>query len=115
MNCGQEQPIAKGAARWRMTENAIIVVVTITQGQAEAEVWLQEVIEPPGLRPSLSFIIVVVIAIGIVVIVVIAETPPADGQWPIDGLPLAPVRCIGMCSTTMMSVSLSSSSSLSPS
>ncbi len=92
-----------------MTENAIIIIVTITRGQAEAEVWLQEVVKPQGLRPSLPFIIVVVIVIGIVVIVIIAEILLANGRRPIDGLPLTPVRCIGMCSTTTMDASLSSS------
>ncbi len=109
--CGQEQPIAAQAARWRMTENAIIIVVAITRGQAESEVRSQEVVEPPGLRPSSSFIIVVVVVVGIVVIVVVAETPPADGRRPIDGSPLTLVRCIGMCSTTTMPASSSSSSS----
>jgi hypothetical protein len=61
-----------------MTENAIIIIVAITQGEAEAEVWLQEVVKPQGLRPSSLFIIVIVVVVGIVVIVVIAETPPSD-------------------------------------
>jgi hypothetical protein len=87
-----------------MTENTIIVIVAITWGQAEAEVWLQEVIEPQGLRPSLLFIIVIVIIV--IVIVILAEAPPADSWWPIDGSSLALVRCIGMCSTTMMAASL---------
>jgi hypothetical protein len=85
---GQEQPIAARAARRCMTENAIIIVVAITRGQAQVEVWPQEVVEAQGLRPSLSFIIVVVVVVGIVVIVVVAETPPADGRRPIDGSPL---------------------------
>ncbi len=93
-----------------MTENAIIIVVAITRGQAEAEVRSHQ-----GLRPSSSFIIVVVVVVGIVVIVVVAETPPADRRRPIDGSPLAPVRCIGMCSTTSMDASSSSSSSSSSS
>jgi hypothetical protein len=54
--CGQEQPIAARAARWRTMENAIVIVVAITQGQAEARVWLQEVVEPQGLRPLLSLL-----------------------------------------------------------
>jgi hypothetical protein len=52
---------------------------------------------------------VIVVVIGIVVIVNVVETPPADGQWPINDLPLAPVGCIGMCSTTTMATSLLSS------
>ena len=88
-----------------MTENVIIIVFAITRGQAEAEVRSQEVVEPQGLRPSSSFIIVVVVVVGIVAIVVIAETPPADGRRPIDSSPLAPVRCIGMCSATTMDAS----------
>jgi hypothetical protein len=55
----------------------------------------------------LLFIIVVVVVVSIVLIVVIAETPPADGRRPIDRSPLAPVRCIGMCSTTTMDASSS--------
>jgi hypothetical protein len=184
--CRQEQPIAARAAHRRMTENAIVIVVAIMQGQAEARVWSQEIIEPQGLRPSslLSsrwksidrsktrfahrkpslqisidrkdqvrlamakmmvynrpyalltsskdnainsaggyigraskmcrlavtaaadvIVGVIVVVVGIVVIVVIVETPPADGQRPINGLPLAPVGCIRMCSTTTMAAS----------
>ncbi len=64
-----------------MPENGIIIIIAITRGQAEAEVWLQEVVKPQGLRPSSSFIIVLVVVVGIVVIVVVVvtETPPADG------------------------------------
>jgi hypothetical protein len=50
----QKQPIAAQTARWCMMENAIVIVVTVTQGQAEARVWLQEIVEPQGLRPSSS-------------------------------------------------------------
>ncbi len=53
---------------------------------------------------------VVVIVVGIIVVVIIVETPPADGQRMIDGSPLAPVGCIGMCSTTIMAASSSLSS-----
>jgi hypothetical protein len=50
---------------------------------------------------------VIVIVVGIVVVVVVvAETPPADGRRPIDGLPLTPFGCIGMCSMTTMAASL---------
>ncbi len=48
----------------------------------------------------------VVIVIGIVIVVVIVKTPPADGRQLIDGSPLAPVGCIGMCSMTTMATSL---------
>jgi hypothetical protein len=49
---------------------------------------------------------VVIVVVGIVIAVVIMETPPEDGQWPIDGSPFAPVGCIGMGSMTMMATLL---------
>jgi hypothetical protein len=50
----QEQPIAARAACPRMTENAIVNVLPVTRGQAEARVWSQEVVEPKCLRLSSS-------------------------------------------------------------
>ncbi len=44
--CGQEQPIAARAARQRMTEHAIVIIIAVMQGQVEARGWLQEVIKP---------------------------------------------------------------------
>jgi hypothetical protein len=117
-------------SRRRTTENAIAHrLCPVTRGQAEARVRSREVVVSQGLGPSLSSsssgwksiegsktcfahraAANVVVVIGNVVVVVVGETSPADGRRPIDGSPLAPVGCIGICSTTTTTAFLSTSS-----